>query len=97
MNIPVLELSVVESDLDGYTSIDQTDQSSGDSDKVGSSPIGSASETSDIGNNSSSNSKHRLCPDDSEIIHGVNNNVEGLMVSSGIADYVQKDSRPCSC
>lgn len=38
-DLPVLELSVVESDLDGDTGIDQTDQSGGDSDKVGSSPV----------------------------------------------------------
>ena len=96
-DLPVLELPVVESDLDGYTSIDQTDQSGGDSDKVGSSPVRGASETSDIGNDTTSDGKHGLCPDDSEVVHGVNNDVEGLVISSGVADHVQKNSRPCSC
>jgi hypothetical protein len=35
MNLPVLELSVVDTDFDTDTSIDQTDQGGRNSDKVG--------------------------------------------------------------
>jgi len=30
-----------------------------------------------------------LCPDDSEVVHGVNNDVESLTISSRVADCVQ--------
>lgn len=62
----VLQLSVVESDLDRDGSIDETDQSGGDSDEVGSSSVRRTSVTSDVGDETATNNEGRLSSDGTE-------------------------------
>jgi hypothetical protein len=79
---PVLQLSVVETDLDTDTSVDQADQSSGHSDEVTGSSVRGASVTSDIGDETTSNNEGGLSSDDTEGVHSVDNVKHGLSTVS---------------
>lgn len=79
---PVLQLSVVETDLDTDTSVDQADQSSGHSDEVTGSSVRGAGVTSDISDETTSNNEGRLSSDDTERVHSVDNVKHGLSTVS---------------
>lgn len=68
---PVLKLSVVDSDLDTDTGVDQTDQCGRDSDKVGCSSVRSTSVTRDIGDETTTDNERRLSSDGTERVHRI--------------------------
>jgi hypothetical protein len=69
---------VVDTDLDTDTGVDETNESGGDSDKVGGSPVGSTSVTSDIGHETTTDNESGLGSDSTERVHGVDDLEHGL-------------------